>query len=296
MFRFKNQQFEFTISGVRFGGQPGRRRTVMVGSMCYPRHTIIEDRITGRCRAGSFERLLALKSAAMEETSTPGGVMLFAETAEAMEMHLRRAADITSMPLFIDSPSVDVRLVGARIAHEIGISERVVYNSITAGVSERELEAICDSGITAAVLLAFNPADLGVKGKIYLLEDGGGLLPSGLVELARKAGITRPLIDTAVMAAEQGAGAALRAIIVSKAKWGLPSGCALHNAVESYSPLAALKDEERKIYQYVDTASAIMPIMAGGDFVIYGPIEHARRACHAASFADEMMEQAAADL
>ena len=112
MFRFKNQQFEFTISGVRFGGQPGRRRTVMVGSMCYPRHTIIEDRTTGRCHAGSFERLLALKSAAMEETSTPGGVMLFAETAEAMEMHLRRAADITSMPLFIDSPSVDVRLGG----------------------------------------------------------------------------------------------------------------------------------------------------------------------------------------
>lgn len=296
MIRFHNQQYEFTISGVRFGGQPGRRRTVLIGSMCYPRHTIVEDRVTGRCQVGSFEHLLARKAAAMEETSTPGGVMLFAETAEAMEAHLRRVADLTSLPLFIDSPSVDVRLMGAKIAGEIGISERVIYNSISAGASPEELGAISDSGITSAVLLAFNPADLGVKGKIYLLEDGGGLLPSGLVELAREAGITRPLVDTAVMAAEQGAGAALRAIIVSKAKWGLPSGCALHNAVESYQPLAGLKGEERKLYRYVDTASAIMPIMAGGDFVIYGPIEHARRACHTASFADEMMRQAAADL
>jgi tetrahydromethanopterin S-methyltransferase subunit H len=46
----------------------------------------------------------------------------------------------------------------------------------------------------------------------------------------------------------------------------------------------------------VDVASAVMPITAGGDFVMYGPLEYARRACYAASFADEMMRQAAADI
>jgi tetrahydromethanopterin S-methyltransferase subunit H len=144
--------------------------------------------------------------------------------------------------------------------------------------------------------MAFNPSDLGVKGKIYLLEDGGGLLPSGLVDMARQAGITRPLIDTAVLSADQNAGSSLRAIIVAKAKWGLPTGCALHNAVESFPPLASLKGEDRKIYRHVDVASAIMPMMAGADFVMFGPIENARRACHAAAFADEMMRQASSDI
>jgi tetrahydromethanopterin S-methyltransferase subunit H len=296
MIRFHNQQEEFDISGVRFGGQPGKRRTVMIGSMCYPRHSIVEDRVSGRCSEGSFERLLSAMTGAMEETSTPGGVMLFAETAEAMEAHLEKAADLTSGPLFIDSPSVQVRLSGAMMAKEMGIAGRVIYNSLSAGTTEQELEGIRDSGITAAVLMSFNPRDVELKGKIYLLEDGGGLLPSGLIDLARQAGITKPLVDTAVMSAEQGAGSSLRAILVSKAKWGLPSGCALHNAVESYPPLARLEGEDRKLYRYVDVASAVMPIMAGADFVMYGPVEYARRACHAASFADEMMRQAAADL
>lgn len=296
MMRFHNQQEEFEISGVRFGGQPGKRRTVMIGSMCYPRHSIVVDRASGRCVEGSFERVLSSMTSALEETATPGGVMLFAETAEAMEAHLRRAADLTSLPLFIDSPSAQVRLSGARVAGEIGIAERVVYNSLSAGAAGPELESIKDAGITAAVLLSFNPRDVELKGKIYLLEDGGGLLPSGLIDVARQAGITRPLVDTAVMAAEQGAGSSLRAIMVCKAKWGLPTGCALHNAVESYPPLARLEGDDRMLYRYVDVASAVMPIMAGGDLVMYGPAEYARRACHAASFADEMMRQAAADI
>ncbi|MDW5562315.1 MAG: hypothetical protein SA339_03740 [Methanomassiliicoccus sp.] len=296
MIRFHSQQEEFEISGVRFGGQPGKHRTVMIGSLGYPRHSIIEDRVTGRCKEGSFERLLTSLAAAAEETSTPGGVMLFAETAEAMEAHLRKAVDLTSMPLFIDSPSAEVRLSGARAAREMGISERVIYNSLSAGTTSEELEAVRDARVTAAVLMAFNPRDTDLKGKIYLLEDGGGILPSGLIDLARQAGITRPLVDTAVMAAEQGAGSALRAIMVAKAKWGLPAGCALHNAVESYRPLTSIAREDRKLYQYVDEASAVMPIMAGGDFVVYGPLEHARRVFYAASFADEMMRQAATDL
>jgi tetrahydromethanopterin S-methyltransferase subunit H len=105
-----------------------------------------------------------------------------------------------------------------------------------------------------------------------------------------------PLLDTAVMAADQNAGASLRTILVAKAKWGLPCGCALHNAVESYGPLSKLEGDDRKIYRYVDVASVVMPMMAGADFVMYGPLEYSRRAFHAAGFADEMLKQSVSDL
>ena len=296
MMRFHNEQKEFTISDVKFGGQPGTRRAVMVGSLCYPRHSIVEDRTAGICKPGSLKKLIEAMNGAAIETGTPGAVMLYAETAQAMEAYLRDVADLTTFPLFLDSPSSDVRLAGCSAAMEMGIGDRIIYNSLSAGATKEELNGVKDSGIKAAVLLAFNPKDIQTKGKIYLLDDGGGILPDGLIELAKQSGISMPLLDTAVMAADQNAGASLRTILVAKAKWGLPCGCALHNAVESYGPLSKLEGDDRKIYRYVDVASVVMPMMAGADFVMYGPIEYSRRAFHAAGFADEMLKQSVSDL
>jgi tetrahydromethanopterin S-methyltransferase subunit H len=296
MMRFLNEQKVFRISGIDLGGQPGKRRTVMIGSIGYPRHSIVEDRAEGRCRPGAFEKCIEGFNDAALETQTPTALMLFAETPKSIRAYLQKAADLTSVPLLIDSPSSEVRLSGVEYAQEAGIGSRVIYNSIHAGTTEEEWGMLQDTKVESAVLLAFNPADIGLKGKIYLLEDGGRLLPSGMIDLAREHGITKPLLDTAVMTTEQMAGSALRAITVAKAKWGFPCGCAMHNAVDSYVQRMNLRDDEKKIYRYVDVSSAVLPISAGADFVMYGPIEYSRRIFHAGAFADEMISQAVMDV
>jgi len=294
--RFSNKQTSFRIGGVDFGGQPGKRRTVMVGSLFYPGHSVVEDRVEGKVKPGAAERLMRDLASASAETGCPTALMVYAETERSIGKHLEVVAGSYEGPTFIDSPSAEVRIAGLAKAKDLGIHKRVVYNTINAGVNETELQALKNNGVTSAVLLAFNPGDIQAKGKIYLLENGGGILPQGLLEMAQGHGIDRPLLDMAVMAAEQGAGSALRGIMIAKAKWGLPCGCAMHNAVESYAPLARLHAKDRALFRYVDVASSVLPIMAGADFVIYGPIEYARRAFHAASFADRMMEQAAEEL
>jgi tetrahydromethanopterin S-methyltransferase subunit H len=296
MMKFLNEQKIFKISGIELGGQPGKKRTVMVGSIGYPRHSIVEDRVEGRCRPGAFEKCLEGFNYAALETQTPAALMLFAETPQAMRAYLQIAVDLTTAPLLIDSPSAEVRLAGVKLAEEMGIGSRVIYNSIHAGTTTGELGQLQDSKVECAVLLAFNPGDIGLKGKIYLLEDGGKLLPSGMIELARGYGITKPLLDTAVMTADQMAGSALRAIVIAKAKWGLPTGCAMHNAVDSYIHKADLKEDEKGIYRYVDCSAATLPISAGADFVMYGPIEYSRRIFYTSAFTDEMMSQAVLDL
>jgi len=294
--RFSNKQTSFRIGGVDFGGQPGKRRTVMVGSLFYPGHSVVEDRVEGKVKPGAAERLMRDLASASAETGCPTALMVYAETERSIGKHLEVVAGSYEGPTFIDSPSAEVRIAGLAKAKDLGIHKRVVYNTINAGVNETELQALKNNGVTSAVLLAFNPGDIQAKGKIYLLENGGGILPQGLLEMAQGHGIDRPLLDMAVMAAEQGAGSALRGIMIAKAKWGLPCGCAMHNAVESYAPLARLHAKDRALFRCVDVASSVLPIMAGADFVIYGPIEYARRAFHAASFADRMMEQAAEEL
>ena len=296
MLKFTNKQAVFRIAGVDFGGQPGKRRTVMVGSIFYPRHSVVEDRIEGKVRPGAVERLIGDMARASDETGCPTALMVFAETERCMRSHLEKVADAFKGPLFIDSPSAEVRIAGIVRAKEMGIHQRVIYNTINAGVAEKELQALRDNGVRSAVLLAFNPGDIQAKGKIYLLENGGGILPQGMVELAQSYGIDRPLLDMAVMASEQGAGSALRGIMIAKAKWGLPCGCAMHNAVESHPPLTKLQGEDRKLFRYVDVAASTMPVMAGADYVMYGPIEFARRTFHAVAFADQLMAQAASEL
>lgn len=296
MYRFHNEQHVFDVGGVAFGGQPGERKPVLVGSLFYPGHSIVEDRIGGGVKRDSLERVLSDLEEAASSTSFPASLMLYAETAEAISSYLEMVSGLTDLPLFIDSPSPEVRIGGAMRAREMGLEDRVVYNSLSAGTSPDELAGLRDSGVKAAVLLAFNPVSLGAKGKIYLLEDGGGILREGLVELAKKHGIDKPLIDLAVMSIEQGAGTALKALIVSKAKWGLPSGCALHNAVESWPPVLKAREKDKLLFRYVDVSSAVIPIMAGADFVMYGPIEYSKRVFLAAAFAHELSVQAVSDL
>jgi len=294
MFRFQNEQHVFSIGGVSFGGQPGKRRSVLVGSLFYPRHSAVLDRVRGKVDEEKVARIVAEIESAADATGTPAALMLYAETPASIASYLDKVSDMTELPVFIDSPSPEVRLSGARRAAEMGVQERTVYNSLSAGSSPDEFRELGEIGLKAAVLLAFNPRDFGVKGKIYLLDDGGGMMSEGLLALAQKHGIDKPLVDLAVMSMDQNAGSALRALVVSKAKWGLPSGCALHNAVESWSPL--LEGEDPGLFRYVDIASTVIPLLAGADFVMYGPAEYARRAFHAAAFADELIAQAVSDL
>ncbi|MEM2943838.1 MAG: hypothetical protein QXN93_02835 [Methanomassiliicoccales archaeon] len=296
MFKFQNEQKVFNIGGVNFGGQPGERRTVLIGSLFYPGHSIVKNRMHGEIDMVRLEEIISAHDEMMACTKCNAALMIYAETTDSMYSYIKLLPELTELPLFIDSPSSEVKLAGIRRAIETGLGDKVVYNTLSLGSSQGELEALAQMNVKSAMLLAFNPRNLGVKGKIYLLENGGGILSNGLIDIAKNYGIEKPLIDVAVMSFDQNAGSALRAIVVSKAKWGLPTGCAVHNAVESWSLLAKLKERDLRVYREVDTASPIIPIMAGADFVVYGPIEYYRSVFPIATFADELIRQAVQDI
>ncbi len=287
MFKFQKDQAGFEVSGVRFGGPQGRHRTVMVGSLFYPGHSVVRDRRTGSIDMGETRIRLDHMSDMAVDNGCPTGLMLYAETAEAMASYLGVVSDMYDGPLFMDAPTPEIRASALRGASELGLSERVVYNTLGPATTEVEWDSLECSGVDSAVLLAFNPSDLEVKGRVYLLEDGGGMLPRGLLDMALERGIRRPLLDPAVTTMENRAGAGIRAITVFKAKWGLPTGCCIHNAVESWRPELG----RGVTFRYVDSASVALPIMAGADYVLYGPMEYAQRVMPVAAFTDDVVSQ-----
>jgi tetrahydromethanopterin S-methyltransferase subunit H len=295
MFKFENKQSVFQIGKTPIGGQPGRKKTMLIGSLFYPGHSIVEDRIEGKVNRPALEEKMNGFWEAKKDTECLPALMIYADTVKAMSSYLGLVAD-NDLPIFLDSSTSEVKIEGAKRAMEMGIADRIVYNTLNVGSPVEEWEQVGQTGVKSAVIMAFNPRDISVKGKIYMLENGGGILDEGLLDLAGKYGIEKPLVDVAAMSVEQGAGAALRALFVAKAKWGLPTGCALHNAVESWDVLTSVRATDPKIFRYVDIASAVLPIMSGADFVMYGPIEYAKTVFYAAAFADQLMSQAAADI
>ncbi|HNU35421.1 MAG TPA: hypothetical protein PKJ15_02385 [Methanomassiliicoccales archaeon] len=294
MYKFQTAQRELSIGGVNIGGQPGRRRTMMVGSLFYPRHTVVLDPRKGSLDRGRLNDRLEGYLATIGNCSCPSGLMLYAESGQAARAYLEAVCDKVPGPLFADSGSAEVRLSFLRSAREMGILDRVVYNTINAGLSDEEREALHDCPPVNAVVLAFNPRGDDVKGRIYILDSGDDLIPQGLISAAEELGVRNLLIDTAVTSPDLSAGSALRSILVAKAKWGLPTGCALHNAVECLR-LEGLEDP-KEARRSVDASAVAISIMSGADYVVYGPMEYAKRAMPVASFADMMMEQAARDL
>ncbi|HSA35191.1 MAG TPA: hypothetical protein P5202_01380 [Methanomassiliicoccales archaeon] len=294
MYKFQTAQREFSIGGVKVGGQPGKRRTMLVGSLFYPRHSVVLDTRKGALDHAKLNERLDSYLATINKCGCPSGLMLYAESVEAARAYLEAVCDKVPGPLFADSGSAEVRLSFLRSAQEMGISDRLVYNTINAGLSDQEREALRACPPVNAVVLAFNPRGDDVKGRIYMLDNGDDIIPQGLVSSAEELGIKNLLIDTAVTSPDLSAGSALRSILVAKAKWGLPTGCALHNAVECLR-LDGL-DDPQEARKSVDASAVAISIMAGADYVVYGPLEYAKRTMPVASFADKMMEQAARDL
>jgi tetrahydromethanopterin S-methyltransferase subunit H len=100
------------------------------------------------------------------------------------------------------------------------------------------------------------------------LKNGANLIDAGLLDITKKLGIQKILVDTAAMAPGDNSGAAIAAIPVVKEEFGLPVGCAIHNVVEKSKWL----DDFQSARIPVDASSNMNIPLFGGDFAIYGPM------------------------
>ena len=138
------------------------------------------------------------------------------------------------------------------------------------GVTDEERDALKRYTPEMAILVAFNPKDKSPDGKIEVLVNGAHLIDTGLFDVAKNVGIKKILVDTAALAPGDNSGAAIAAIPVIKEEYGLPTGCAIHNVVEKSKWL----EDFAQVRKAVDASSNINIPLFGGDFAIFGPVEH----------------------
>ncbi|MDR3290601.1 MAG: tetrahydromethanopterin S-methyltransferase subunit H [Methanobrevibacter sp.] len=296
MFRFDKEQEVLDIAGTKIGGQPGEYPTVLAGTIFYGGHNIVSDEKAGVFDKDAAEDRIKTMEEMSDVTKNPCLVQVFGQTEEALVKYLEFVGDFTDAPFLIDSTSGDARVAGAKYASEAGLSERGIYNSINMAAEADEIEAVKASDLSASIVLGFNPMNPTVDGKIGIWETGDGTIDQGLLPLAESCGITKPLMDTAVTPLGQGAGVAVRTSFAVKSKWGLPVGSGIHNVPSAWDWLRKYKKENKEAWPVCDIGSNIVQQMAGGDFVLFGPIENAKIAFPACAMTDIFIAEAAKDI
>jgi len=286
MFKFKTEQKVYQVGRIQIGGQPGELPTVLIGSIFWLGQKMVKDANLGLFDAKAAENLINKMENLSDITGVPFVLDIVGTTAVAFEKYVDFVAKHTEAPFLLDAMSPRTRMQSAEIVKNAGLQDRCIYNSFYKGVSKREAEKVKECGITASIVLADDPNDNSLEGKMKVLEEA--------LALAAEGGITKPLIDTAIPAFEPDMGTAVRAIPLIKEKFGHPTGLGTGNVVTTMGWVKA--KFEKQFRKGTRTATnAIMQTM-GANWLMFGPAEQSDYIFPAVAIVDAYIASGAGDL
>jgi tetrahydromethanopterin S-methyltransferase subunit H len=243
MFRFDKEQSVWDFNGTKLGGQPGEYPTVLAASIFYNKHEIVLDDKTGKIDKPKAEALWNRCQVLSDTTGVPHMIQIMAEYPEAFESYFTWFDSVDNKTAFLMDSSVPKALAHAcKYATEVGLAHRAIYNSINGSILPENIEALKNSDVDSAIVLAFNPADPSVAGREKVLVEGGVAgQKMGMIPISEDCGITRPILDTAATPLGLGSGSAYREILACKAIHGYPTGGAYHNMTVAWTWLKRWK-------------------------------------------------------
>ena len=320
MFKFEKEQSVWDFNGTKIGGQPGEYPTVLGASIFYNKHEVVLDDHTGKIDKAKAEALWNRCQVLSDMTGVPHFIQIIAEYGEAFESYISWFDSIDKKTAFLMDSSVPTALAHAcKYVTEVGLADRAIYNSINGSILPESIEALKNSDVNAAIVLAFNPADPSVAGREKVLVEGGVAGQSkGMLEIAEYCGITRPILDTAATPLGLGSGGAYREILACKAIHGYPTGGAYHNMTVSWTWLKRWKGSKKNpsklaeslkgkdaytsqlfhhyqggmdgviqaAWSAPDIGCNMIASTLGADLIMYGPIENVEAMITAQSYTD----------
>lgn len=260
---------------------PDFSRIVLIGSIFYSRHRIVEDHSRGIFDREKAEELINRQEELSDSFGIEGILDVVAETEEAIARYLDFVVDITEKPFILDG-YLEARLGGLRYVEDHGIADRVIYNSINPLNTGDELESIRRAGIKSAVVFDYNPSYTSPSRRILLLSGDGR--KEGLIHRASRLGIANIMIDV-VPTDIRSLGEVLETLMLVKSAYPYPAGCGPANV--SYYMADYLKEEldTKVLVSSVDSVAQLF-----SDFIFYGPVERAEIAFQSAYIVEEVKE------
>ena len=286
MFKFNTEQKVYQVGKVKIGGQPGELPTVLIGSIFWLGQKMVKDANQGIFDATQAEEIINKMETLSDVTGVPFALDIVGTTDAAFRKYIDFVAKHTEAPMMLDAMSPRTRMAAADLVKDMGLQDRCLYNSVYKGVRDVELEKLKESGIKMSIVLADNPKDNSLEGKMQVLDEA--------LAMADKAGITKPLIDTAIPAFEPAMGTAVRAIPKIKEKFGHPTGLGTGNVVTT---MGWVKTHFAKEFRKgCRTATNAIMQTIGADWLMFGPAEQSDYVFPAVAIVDAYVASAMGDL
>jgi tetrahydromethanopterin S-methyltransferase subunit H len=285
-FKFNTEQKVYDLGRVKVGGQPGELPTFLIGSIFWLGQKMVQDANKGIFDAKVAEQIINTCETQSDITGVPFALDIVGTTEAAFEKYIDFVPKHTDAPLMLDAMSPRTRMAAATLAKKMGLADKCLYNSVYKGVTDAELANLKDSGIKMSIVLADDPKDTTLEGKMKVIVEA--------LELADKGGITKPLIDTAIPAFEPDMGTAVRTIPIMKEKYGHPTGLGSGNVVTTMGWVKA--NVAKEFRPGCRTATNSIMQVAGANWLMIGPAEQAEWIFPAVAVTDAYIASAAGDL
>ena len=285
-FKFETKQNIYTVGKAKVGGQPGELPTFLIGSIFWLGQKMVQDANKGIFDAAAAEQIINTMQTQSDITGVQFAFDIVGTTELAFEKYIDFVAKHSDAALMLDAMSPKTRMSAATMAKKMGLADRCLYNSVYKGVTDAELANLKESGIKMSIVLADDPKDTTLEGKMKVIQEA--------LALAEKGGITKPLIDTAIPAFAPDMGTAVRTIPIMKEKYGHPVGLGSGNVVTTMGWVKA--NVAKEFRPGCRTATNAIMQVAGANWLMIGPAEQAEWVFPAVAVTDSYIASAAGDL
>jgi tetrahydromethanopterin S-methyltransferase subunit H len=280
LFCFAGEQKVAEIGGIRIGGQPGENPIVLIGSVFHKGDQLLEERKQGRFDRERARERIGIQERLSRETGLPCMLDIVANSGEEFKAYIDFVAEVTEVPFAIDAWKLKPRLEAARYVRELGLLDRMLYNSFTVWSEDLEREAgeIGEIGVRHLVLVPFDDQDLMPSGRVTGLRR--------LMKALEGVPLESVLVDTSVMNVPA-TGICCLANYRIKEEFGLPSGSAPANG--SYMWKEARDKWGKEGFGGADAAVHSIASLLWHDFLFYGPLTGAPRIFPAVAAANAIL-------
>lgn len=282
--KFKAKQKIFQIGTTKIGGQPGELSTVLIGNIFYKGMPEVTDHKKGKFDSKKVLKWIEIAEELSQKTGVPHFLDVMAMYPEAMKQYISFVIEHSESIILIDGANSETRLASLEIVKDLGLQKKVIFNAIFPKMPKEELDAVHESRIDAAILLAQNEMDYSPEGRITVLKGFDHQI--GLLKIAKETGIKKILVDTIVFDVPSIAYAA-EAVKLVKNELGYPAGCSPANATYDWK---TSRDKLMKEGFAACNASAhVLVQFSGANFLIYGPIKQAKNLIPACAINDAII-------
>lgn len=263
MFTLKREQKVCQIGNFKIGGQPGENPPLLISSMFHNGDKLLESRQERKFdRQKAREYLLKLEELS-EQTGIPALVAVVASGLDEMKSYIDFLLETTNQPFGIDIWVEKTRLQTAEYIAELGIQDRVLYNSITPWDKDipGQVARLKELGIKHVVVQVFDQEDQTPGGRVKCMKKMMSVIGEDTFESI--------LVDTAVMNLPATSFACIASRLI-KEEFGVPAGVASSNGTYMWKQAKELWGSEG--FTAMNASGQAIASVFWTDLLFTGPI------------------------